>query len=437
MSESNTNGRTLGPWELGGDAFRARLERLYDLTAHGPLDASRVGAFAHAQEEVLSGLLEVEARRLALRRDRAAHTRADYERTGRALDRAEAAIRRGADAIAWHMVAGQLWILRRLHTGEPRPPLGTSGWEAVAAAAREYNERHPGEFALMSDLTSFIDVGDLLARGRDSLTVIEVKTGKVNDKILTALRLAREGCDFPLGEVFAAHGDKAVRQTERIMKQAKRIVNATNVLNTGRGTEYGMPLRVFGDEVLPEEDYTDRLGSIMAGTAARDWSIGEVDNCLMIGAYKGAPAFKSGAVFSAWVDSDPSLEGPTFDLGDALFAPLACPLHVHPTLRPYAIPVVFGELRVLLRLGLPSFARLANEHGLRFEPMSRADTEKHSRTAPSRRDIFRWNGRACGITYREATVAVGTGLLGRVFHNQSTPRFVLDLTRRMMALLHV
>ena len=330
--------------------------------------------------------------------------------------------------MAWIMVNGQLWILRRLHTGEARPRLRTLEWQSVAAAARTYCDERPDAFALMSDLTSFIDIGDLFLREHDTVEPIEVKTGVVNEKIVTWLHSPTAE---PLEALFAEHGDHAIQQAERVLKQARRLLNFNEVLRTGRGEEYGRKLRVFGDDPLPEDVYTEQLASVLDGTASRDWSIGDVDGCLLIGAYKGAAVFKSGAAFSAWVSSDPSFEGPTIDLRSALTVPLALPLHVRPALRRYAIPILRGDIRVLLRLALPLFGRLAADMGLSLAPMSKAETEKYARNAPSRSDVFQWKRRALGLSYRGATVAVGSGLLSRVFHNQMTPRMAIELVRLM------
>lgn len=418
------------PWtDFDGEAFWTRLDRLYVLTSTGPKDAAAVEDFVEAQEEVLAALLGVEARRDVLRRERAAHSRAEHERATRTLDRAEAAIRRAADGLAWLMVNGQLWILRRLHAGMERPVLGTSEWQSVLATAREYCRSHPGEFALMTDLTSFIDIGDLLVRTRDSLTIIEVKTGAVNARLMSAL--FGHGTPEPLETVFAEHGDGAIRQAERMLRQAGRMTNAAKILKTGRGQEYGKELRVFGDEPMKEDQYTHQLASILEGTSARGRSIGEVDGCLFIGAYKGNAVLKSGAVFSAWMNSDPALEGPTIDLRQASSIPLATPLHVRPMLRKYALAIERGDLRVLIRLALPLFGRLASEKGLTLASLSKAKTEEFMRNAPSRSDIFLWKQRALGASYHGVKIALGGGLLGRVLHSQLSPSGAIEITRRM------
>ena len=189
---------TATAWQFEGESFRARLERLYALTApapDGPRSETAYRNYAAAQEEVLSGLLALESKRAEYDSVKHQRTRKEREHAAAAFDTAERLLRRTADAIAHHMVGGQIWILRRLHTGERPPRLRSSNWETVAAAARRLNAE-PQTFALMSDITTFISIGDLFVARGEGFEIIEVKSGKVNEEILSSLEMLAHGCEL-------------------------------------------------------------------------------------------------------------------------------------------------------------------------------------------------------------------------------------------------
>lgn len=108
-------------------------------------------------------------------------------------------------------------------------------------------------------------------------------------------------------------------------------------------------------------------------------------------------------------------------------------MHLAPPLREYVLPIAFDELVVYLRLALPKLAQLAASMDLKIAPLSRAETEHQCRAAPSRNDVFRWKKRALGVSDGTGTIALASGFLGRVFFNQTTPHFMLELLKKTLA----
>ena len=68
-------------------------------------------------------------------------------------------IRKLADSIAWRMIGGQNYIARRLCLRESsRPTLKASSLASVLNIVNEYNDSNPLGFALISDITSFVQL---------------------------------------------------------------------------------------------------------------------------------------------------------------------------------------------------------------------------------------------------------------------------------------
>jgi hypothetical protein len=86
-----------------------------------------------------------------------------------------------ADGIAIQMMSQQVHIARRLHIGEKSTKLfENANIEHTIKEADKINE-DPGNFAQISDLTSFVQIGDLLiAHKTPGLCISEIKEGKTN-----------------------------------------------------------------------------------------------------------------------------------------------------------------------------------------------------------------------------------------------------------------
>src|SRR5690606_13651242 len=87
------------------------------------------------------------------------------------------------DGIAWQLIGGEIHIARRFHIEEDSSKfLDTSNIEHAKKVADEIN-KSPLDFALISDLTSYVQIGDILLKHENIVGIMELKEGKVNDQI--------------------------------------------------------------------------------------------------------------------------------------------------------------------------------------------------------------------------------------------------------------
>jgi hypothetical protein len=411
--------------QLDGPGFFAEVGRLWagtlkrdDRSSPTPDDYE---SFDAVQEAVLEALLDFEE----LRRNANGLTSKERRTALGLIARAQRLYRRAADAIAWQLLDGQLWIARRLYSGSAPPHLRDSNWKATMAAARALRRQDGDSFALYADLTSFIGNGDLLQRTTEGFTLIEVKEGEKNRQILGALNAARHGCKVPLG-MLLSEGEKSSRHIERVVGQATRIARAAQIINEGKGEELGRQSRV-PDEYMREVSFADRVGSAIVRSAERDWALDVIDSCLYLGAYRGW--WRSGIAFEKiWMDHEAQGDGPLVNLATNFSIPLAQPLHLHRELQPYAVEIASGEVVVYMQLALEKFVALGRALGLTVDWMTRADTERYARRMP-RNEILRWKNRGIGARYKaSAEVALGNALVGRMFFDQMTPISAWEMT---------
>src|SRR5690606_807424 len=90
--------------------------------------------------------------------------------------------------IAWQLLQNQTHNARRLHIGQnSKKILENSNIDHAISISNKINE-DPMSFALISDITGFVQIGDLLVLDKNGLGIVELKEGKVNAKIQQFLR---------------------------------------------------------------------------------------------------------------------------------------------------------------------------------------------------------------------------------------------------------
>ena len=91
--------------------------------------------------------------------------------------------RRLNDARVWAIFGQQGHIIRRLCQRKPRPRLLEANPTSIRACLDELND-DPFTFAIWSDATSCVDVGDIITISQGTTRILEVKEGIVNERIL-------------------------------------------------------------------------------------------------------------------------------------------------------------------------------------------------------------------------------------------------------------
>ena len=139
--------------------------------------------FQQLQVEILAELLAIEAQRRTLTKRSAEVPR---------LDSWHWLVRKLADSIAWMLIGpDNLWIARRLCKfgwgDEALTSLTHSNYESVMEFVTNHNAADPDSFALMSDITSFVHLGDALVREKTGLRTVELKEGAVNEMLMARL----------------------------------------------------------------------------------------------------------------------------------------------------------------------------------------------------------------------------------------------------------
>lgn len=133
-------------------------------------------------------------------------------------------LRHLADLIAWQMLGHQYFKARRFYSGDKgRPDLSETNLESVIKAVDYFHRKAPINFALITDLTTFIDVGDLLVSSAKSLAIVECKSGSIQWQVNALLsELLQDNWKEVVEDLIKNKGKKKAGD---MLKQASRTLN--------------------------------------------------------------------------------------------------------------------------------------------------------------------------------------------------------------------
>jgi len=341
----------------------------------------------------------------------------------------EAVLRKLADSIAWHMIGGQNYIARRLCLREQsRPTLSSSNLSSVIQVVDSYNETNFLSFALVSDITNFIQVGDVLLASPDGLKIIEVKEGDKNLEAATVIAELNEHSTYEEQVDSLVTDNKLRDQIYRMLRQKNRAEQVTTLLNEEIGTDLSTNLSVeIIDPKYPSEKYYDELYALMEQLSPKkDWAYTVIGGCLHIGVYKGdwracGPNLLRASAFEEFDE-----KYPVANLQDGLRQAFVEPLFVKPFSEDQIFDIAFGRISIFILLRIDHFIELfeTTKASARMLPpkRSRREQSKHPKDK-----LLMHQGCCIEITNESGTWFLGDGIEFRIVYDNMTPRCIIGM----------
>lgn len=335
----------------------------------------------------------------------------------------EAMFRKLADTMAWQMLGNQTYLARRLFRDQSPPTLLQSNFESVVAAANDVQGDDLGKFALISDLTSFVQVGDLLLSepldGRT--TVVEVKSGgEKNERIVRFVESWIDSKSQDDLELFRQReGEKAAEQAQRIARQMARLRHFAEVASSGESVDpdSGYPVHIPDDE-FQIDSYDAELARLIDRAKKQDWAIDVLDGCLFVAAYANKMRKESNVAFERWLrDEDWHTDYPVVNLMNCMLIPLAKPIFIRGLPSEQKFDLLFGRVLVNFGIHLGHFVELANHLGVTVRWSSR----QHAATIGGGRGALRVNNRVMVAERGDAELTIFDGLVTRILFEGQRP----------------
>jgi len=295
-----------------------------------------------------------------------------YLKENKNLDFNEHILRKLADSIAWQILR-ENHIVRRFCTSDKLQTIQPSNLKREKKFVDSYNESNPLSFALLSDITSFIQIGDALIFNYEgyAIAVVELKDGEINEIVGKAVDnfYKTGGCERYLHFFKEEHGEKALKQFERMIKQDLKGVRLTQVLNEGEGIDpIGDKIKI-PDPVYPTTHFEEYIVQLLKDVDTENYSLGFIDSCLYIGAYSSKYPCPEIA-FKLWMKG----QGNKYFICDfrlILFQQVVIPPFILPLPKEQIFDLIFGRKLILFCLNFDEWMKLGEEFELHIEWVSR------------------------------------------------------------------
>lgn len=386
----------------------------------------------------------------------------DYRRTGsvekatilqkikliRILDNRILVLRRLTDSIAFRIFNNQVWLAKRFDIQNKIAAIDIPAIKSNLESANLFNAKSSKDFALISDLTTFIGVGDLiyktyLGNGKFKWLIVELKVGKIN-KILGE-HIESGGTET--GE-FAKKLDKNTsEQFARMVKQKERRDKVTELVNTNKGTDLktGNPLILSKNSILFKA-YDTELISTIEGAKKEKVCLSVIEGCYSI--FASTLSELDTFTFLCQIASPEKnslLKDVKIEVSDKkgkkqvklihsfvkdlllhnMHSKWRTPFFALPISEELMLDILFKRIKVFLYLDIDAFIKMYQAVGFKFELLSKKQTTFYKNKL---KGIELINGKAIQIICPDGTTQImGDGLFNRVF---------VDLVRPS-ALIHV
>ena len=368
------------------------------------------------------------------------------------LELRQIVLRRLADAILYHLIKMQNWILRRVSLEDRIREIDPTVLERTVRKATELNRAERLNFHLACDLTTAVHVGDLIkvnfASQAATWTLIELKEGKLNTLLNDIIE--KSGGDLPearAGEIRERFGPKAVSQARRMIRQRNRQRELMKLIETDEGIDIRnkMPIKLF--ETVGVDDYREILGDLSEKARSRGLAAHAVDNCLRLIAVREEEYKKLGRRGVAFLfyqfqfrtreyssPSDQLLEAiyPFSDLAlTNLLAMWPPPLYLWLPEK-MVLDLLFGRISIFAQLDFSELFKLARTHGLEMRWVSASEMKNNQRLTS--RIPGSPGANAIGVKLlADSSVKehfILTGFISRMFLELMSPSQFLRLVRR-------
>lgn len=326
-----------------------------------------------------------------------------------------------ADSIAWQFLGGQLCHARRLFKEQRQPDLKQCNFSSVVVAANSIVQNDPDAMPLISDLTSFVQVGDIISMAPGKgLSIIEVKEGAVNNRILDFLGFYRQsGCERALEYFLASEGPLVAKQMGRVLRQEERMSHVLEVMNTGASTDPDTSQKIkIPDEFIPVEDWDGELNQLIQNSEERGWALDVVEDCLFVACYsKGPMLHASNLAFNAWFDGCGGDEtSPRARMLDSMQAPLALPIFSRQLPEEAKFDLLFGRKQICMGINVDALIKRCEDVGLRVRVGSNKETTEIEQAGVT---PYRHKGKSIFIAKNDKEMALLDGIFMRaLFHGQ-------------------
>lgn len=328
-----------------------------------------------------------------------------------------------ADSMAWQLLMKELAYAKRFFQAVQPPKLDSSNIQSVIAVTEKLHEEEPDSIALISDLTSFIQVGDIIHMSHKyKMKVYEVKEGEVNQQILETLKKLTVDPDERLYEqLVGSQSTSFKKQFERTLRQKARMQTVQDTLKNDKGVDFSSGLEIkIVTAPFSVGTWYPALIEAYEQCKSRGWGIAVDQGCLFLGCYDSKSLKLPGQiVFEGWFSGMGATEDcPRTSLVNSMLDPLALPIYSLPLPDELKFDLLFGRKHVAMGISVQRLIAECKKFGVVIDSASQKTT---TQLAQKNNFFWKYNGRALILSTKNKQITLGEGFALRVFFHGESP----------------
>lgn len=334
-----------------------------------------------------------------------------------------AILRHFADFIAWQLMGNHYYVARRYYSGKTeRPDLLNTNLESVIKASDYLHKKDEKKFALITDLTSFIDIGDILLTDGKNLSVIEVKAGDVQQEVFSFINQLADDDFKPENIDYKNKNDKFFKQTERTLNQIKKAQKLVSFLQNEKGKDpFSDTEIVVRESTAVQEKYYGYFMELIKESKNKGFAYGEIENVIFIGMYRGNRRSIGRVLMAKILEETCEEKFPILDYISLIHMPLREPLFFKPFGQETFYDLMFGRLKIYLSVDINELIKLFNSKGIESKWLSTKKTHEQNEKRHHHYKVFTHNNRAIQIKIGEEEITLGDTFLIKLMLDNLTP----------------
>ena len=392
-----------------------------------------------AQEKIYSELITLnEQRKVNKRQLKNANIKKDidakkkFSKILKFLTYKEYVFRKLADTIAWQILEMQDYTVKLFYRDLPLHSINN-----LNPSEMEYinflNKKKQTSFALLADLSTFIQIGDVLIIDKSAeqtiVSIKELKEGKVNEVIRTHINswYQSSGCPAFIYAYEKKYGDKKYKQFKRMFKQDYESLQVIRGFYEGIKEFPSKKPTIFPDKVFQLEYYISEINELLKEANEKGWATNIIEDCLYIGVYTEKYDPQESA-FYYWV-RNLGVKYPIVDFFSILSEPLALPPFLYPFLKKDIFDITLRKKKILFCLDLDKWIELGKNLGLKIYWLNRKESTREIQKSDSNVGPFAYEHRCIAFENSGECAFLGGGMLARIHYGFVKPTSILKILK--------
>ncbi|MCI0613077.1 hypothetical protein L0244_08810, partial [bacterium] len=153
----------------------------------------------------------------------------------------------------------------------------------------------------------------------------------------------------------------------------------------------------------------------------------EIENCLMIGAYRDLAKNNGKKFIQYLVNQFTGKKFPVFSFAQSLYIPVCEPIFLKPLREQDIFDIIFDRTRVYMAIKLDNLIKMFDANGAKARWLSRKETDKILKESHLSKDILVYDNKAIAVELGGISMYLGNGVLGRIIFDNILPSSVASM----------